>query len=369
MSEVITASPNEAETIRLEEFRRARLQRLLQVRDAERQRSKSVRSNAEEQVAVARGDLKAKVTREVALEFRQAMQNTRQRLRSAETSVGESFAAAQQHQEVLAVEARADYEALSRSVHVAAQRHQAALHVDAAISSLSSSAVARERAQRMANVRQEAAQESVSWASSRPPVQAKFNEMPKPTATRRHKPADASAFHTSHHHFGSGLLYPHCSPSVQVLRHPRSSADAAAVPSITLHHSTLSAAAPASNKTPDVGRQALAHQSSLAQSFHSAGNNASVARLWPQPRGISPPHAQDEQPHPLPAPRPRSAPVATSTDAANVSTASLPATQPRALSPDAHSQLEHSAQPAHYAATQFVPSARRIVPVPVAIDG
>ena len=94
MSEVITASPNEAESIRLEEFRRSRLQRLLQVRDAERQRSKSIRSNAEEQVALAKGDLKAKVTREVAMEFRQAMQHTRQRLRSAETSVGESFAAA-----------------------------------------------------------------------------------------------------------------------------------------------------------------------------------------------------------------------------------------------------------------------------------
>ena len=167
MSEVITASPNEEEAIRLEEFKRVRLQRLLQVRDAERQRAKSIRCTAEEQVALAKGDLKAKVTREVTLEFRQAMQSTRQRLRSAETSVGESFAAAQQHQEVLAVVARADYEALSRSVHVAAQRHQAAVQVEAAISSESPGAVARQRAQRMINVRQEAAHALGAWSCQR----------------------------------------------------------------------------------------------------------------------------------------------------------------------------------------------------------
>ena len=280
MSEVIAASPNEAEAIRLEEFRRARLQRLLQVRDAERQRSKTLRSHAEEQVALARGDLKARVTREVSIEFRQAIQNTRQRLRSAETSVGESFAAAQQHQEVLAVEARADYEALSRSVHVAAQRHQAAVQVEAAISSTSPTAVTRQRAQRMANVRQEAAQESVSWASSRPPVQPKFNEMPKPAATRRHKPADASAFHTSHHHFGSGLLYPHSGPNVEVVRHHRSSADSLEAP-IIKDESTQSAPAPASTKyfTPDVGRRAFTQQSSLAQSFQNAAENLSISRV------------------------------------------------------------------------------------------
>lgn len=363
MSEVITASPNEAESIRLEEFRRSRLQRLLQVRDAERQRSKAIRSNAEEQVALAKGDLKAKVTREVAMEFRQAMQHTRQRLRSAETSVGESFAAAQQHQEVLAVEARADYEALSRSVHVAAQRHQAAVQVEAAISSLSPSAVTRERAQRMANVRQEAAQESVSWASSRPPVQPKFNEMPKPTATRRHKPADASAFHTSHHHFGSGLLYPHSGPNVQVLRHPRRCADAPGAPNITSDESTFSAAAPApvssDNTAPDVGRRALAHQSSLAQSFHSAGDNGSFSRLWPQPRGISPSQAEDDAPNPLPAPQPRAAPAA-SADSVHTATVSSGAAQQRVVSLDASHQHEQRhvpvPQPIHYAAGQFVPS-------------
>jgi hypothetical protein len=360
MSEVITASPNEAEAIRLEEFRRARLQRLLQVRNAERQRSKTIRSNAEEQVALARGDLKAQVTREVTIEFRQAMQNTRQRLRSAETSVGESFAAAQQHQEVLAVEARADYEALSRSVHVAAQRHQAAVQVEAAISSLSPSAVTRQRAQRMANVRQEAAQESVSWASSRPPVQPKFNEMPKPAATRRHKPADASAFHTSHHHFGSGLLYPHSGPNVEVVRHPRSSADASEAP-IIADTSTLSAPAPAPTKypTPDVGRRALAHQSSFAQSFQSAGENVSFSRLWPQPRGMSPSHADDDQPTPLPAPQPqpRTAPVVASTGSDTNVTASLAAIQPRldASFHRGHSHM-HMSQPIHYAVGQFVPS-------------
>jgi hypothetical protein len=359
MSEVISASPNEAEAIRLEEFRRARLQRLLQVRDAERQRSKTVRSHAEEQLALAKGDLKAKVTREVTIEFRQAMQNARQRLRSAETSVGESFAAAQQHQEVLAVEARADYEALSRSVHVAAQRHQAAIQVEAAISSSSPSAVTRQRAQRMVNVRQEAAQESVSWASSRPPVQPKFNEMPKPAATRRHKPADASAFHTSHHHFGSGLLYPHSGPNVEVVRHPRSSAAASEAPTI-VDDSTLSAPAPASTKypIPDVGRQALAHRSPLAQSFQSAAESVSFSRVWPQPRGISPLHSDEDQPAPLLAPQPCMAPVCNPTDSIKIAPAAVADMQPRVVSPDASLGQPHThvAQPIHYTVGPFVPS-------------
>jgi hypothetical protein len=360
MSEVITASPNEAEAIRLEEFRRARLQRLLQVRDAERQRSKTVRLHAEEHIALARGDLKAKVTREVAIEFRKAMQNTRQRLRSAETSVGESFAAAQQHQEVLAVEARADYEALSRSVHVAAQRHQAAVQVEAAISSSSPSAVTRQRAQRMANVRQEAAQESVSWASSRPPVQPKINEMPKPAATRRHKPADASAFHTSHHHFGSGLLYPYSGPIVEVVRHPRSSADGSEAPLIK-DESTLSAPALSTKyATPDVGRRALLHQSTLAQSFQSVGEDISFSRVWPQPRGMSPCHADDDLPTPLPAPQPRKAPDLTSADGVKVGSAPCADIQPRVVSSDASSQHKqphvHVPQPIHYATGPFVPS-------------
>jgi len=362
MSEVITASPNEAEAIRLEEFRRARLQRLLQVRDAERQRSKSIRSNAEEQVAIAKGDLRAKVTREVAIQFRQAMQSTRQRLRSAETSVGESFAAAQQHQEVLAVEARADYEALSRSVHVAAQRHHAAVQVEAAISSLSPSAVTRQRAQRMANVRQEAAQESVSWASSRPPVQPKLNDTLKPAASRRHKPADATAFHTSHHHFGAGLLYPHSGPEVQVVRHPRSSAgDSFELPTTTPDASCLSAPTPAiRHVTPDVGRRALAQQSALAQSFLSSGDNGQFSRAWPQPRGTSPLQADDDQPNPLPAPQPRAAPVAAPADIVIATATSLRANEHRGDSLDSSSQHEqwrsHLPQPTHYAAGQFVPS-------------
>jgi hypothetical protein len=362
MSEVITASPNEAEAIRLEEFRRARLQRLLQVRDAERQRSKSIRSNAEEQVAIAKGDLRAKVTREVAIQFRQAMQSTRQRLRSAETSVGESFAAAQQHQEVLAVEARADYEALSRSVHVAAQRHHAAVQVEAAISSISPSAVTRQRAQRMANVRQEAAQESVSWASSRPPVQPKLNDTLKPAASRRHKPADATAFHTSHHHFGAGLLYPHSGPDVQVVRHPRSSAgDSFELPTTTPDASSLSAPPPAvRHVTPDVGRRALAQQSALAQSFLSAGDNGQFSRAWPQPRGTSPLQTDDDQPNPLPAPQPRVAPVAAPADNVMATATSLHAIEHRGNSLDSSSQHEqwssHLPQPTHYAAGQFVPS-------------
>jgi hypothetical protein len=370
MSEVITASPNEEEAIRLDEFRRVRLQRLLQVRDAERQRAKSIRCTAEEQVALAKGDLKAKVTREVTLEFRQAMQSTRQRLRSAETSVGESFAAAQQHQEVLAVEARADYEALSRSVHVAAQRHQAAVQVEAAISSESPGAVARQRAQRMTNVRQEAAQESVSWASSRPPVQPKLNELPKPAAARRHKPADASAFHTSHHHFGSGLLYPHSAPNIHVVRHPRSSADTSEVPTISPDESTLSATATAPvstrNMTPDVGRRALANQHSLAHPLKGApttntSENELFARAWPQPRGMSPSEADDDHPNPLPAPQPRSAPAVALNGSSSATISSLAAIQPRSASPNGslhHQQRQsHAPHPIHYTVGQFVSSA------------
>ena len=371
MSEVITASPNEEEAIRLEEFKRVRLQRLLQVRDAERQRAKSIRCTAEEQVALAKGDLKAKVTREVTLEFRQAMQSTRQRLRSAETSVGESFAAAQQHQEVLAVEARADYEALSRSVHVAAQRHQAAVQVEAAISSESPGAVARQRAQRMINVRQEAAHESVSWASSRPPVQTiKLNDLPKPASARRHKPVDASAFHTSHHHFGSGLLYPHSAPSIQVVRHPRSSADTSEAPIITPDESTASATAPAPvltrHVTPDVGRRALANQPSLVHSLRSAptnnnSENGLFARVWPQPRGMSPSEVDDDHPNPLPAPKPRSAPFVASDGSNNVATSSVATMQPRSTSPDAtsdhHQRQVHLPHPIHFTVGQFVPSA------------
>jgi hypothetical protein len=372
MSEVIIASPNEAEAIRLEEFRRMRLQRLLQVRNAERQRSKLIRSNAEEQVALAKEDLKAKVTREVNMEFKQAVQSARQRLRSAESSVGESMAAAQQHQEVLAVEARADYEALSRSVHVAAQRHQAAVHVEASISSLSPSAVVRQRAQHMADVRREAAQESVSWASSRPPVQPKCNEMPKPSANRRHKPADASAFHTSHHHFGSALLYPHSSPIVQVVRHPRSSADATDNPSIIHDDSSATAAASSSTRQTNisVGRGASAHHSHTSQSLQSTRENSSnSSRIWPQPRGTSPFQADDDHPHPLPAPQPRMPAVTASSDKVNVADAptrtqvnSADATS-RTQVNSAHATSQHESwngyipQEIHHAAGRFVPSA------------